>query len=330
MVNQHFVRPTRRGILVALLVTAFSLAPFARRSFADAPKEGTKTVHLLSIGNSFSGNATKYLADIAKANGDTLDFRHCSIGGSTMQQHWDKAQLHEKDPKDPEGLYSTKKGLKEELASGKWDYVTIQQASIKSHDVSTYRPYAKDLYDYVKKYAPQAEVLIHQTWEYRVDDPRFNPSKKPPKGEPATSDQMYEMLTSAYKTIASELNIRRMPVGDAFHAANHDPKWSFKPDATFDPKTAKPGALPDQTHSLNMGWKWGKGKDGKESFSMDGHHASTAGEYLGGLVWYEVLFGKSVVGNKFIPKGLDPEYARFLQEKAHEAVVAAAAPAPEK
>jgi hypothetical protein len=53
---------------------------------------------------------------------------------------------------------------------------------------------------------------------------------------------------------------------------------------------------------------------------MDGHHANLAGEYLGACVWYEVLFNESSVGNKFIPKGLEPEYARFLQETAHKAV----------
>jgi hypothetical protein len=55
---------------------------------------------------------------------------------------------------------------------------------------------------------------------------------------------------------------------------------------------------------------------------MDGHHANLAGEYLGACVWLEVLFQQSAVGNAFVPKGLDPAYARFLQETAHRAVAA--------
>jgi hypothetical protein len=39
-------------------------------------------------------------------------------------------------------------------------------------------------------------------------------------------------------------------------------------------------------------------------------------------VWYEVLFGESPIGLTFTPKGLDVEFARFLQETAHEAVQA--------
>jgi hypothetical protein len=61
---------------------------------------------------------------------------------------------------------------------------------------------------------------------------------------------------------------------------------------------------------------------------MDGHHANAAGQYVGACVWYEVLFGPSVVGNTFVPKGLDPAYAKFLRETAHRAVTAAAAAPP--
>jgi hypothetical protein len=56
-------------------------------------------------------------------------------------------------------------------------FVTIQQRSISSHDVTTYRPYAANLRDYVKKHAPNAELLLHETWAYRVDDPRFSVAK---------------------------------------------------------------------------------------------------------------------------------------------------------
>ena len=49
------------------------------------------------------------------------------------------------------------------------------------------------------------------------------------------------------KEVAKELGIRRIPVGDAFFAADTDPKWGYKPDPKFDPKSAKPPMLPDQT-----------------------------------------------------------------------------------
>ena len=165
---------------------------------------------------------------------------------------------------------------------------------------------------------PKAELLIHQTWAYRVDDPRFSP--KAAAGEPKTQEEMYTMLTAAYKTIAKELGVRRIPVGDAFHIADTDPAWAYKPDTKFDRSTAVAPALPDQTHSLHAGWRW-DAKTGK--LGMDGHHANTAGEYLGACVWYEVLFKESAVGNSFAPDALKPEDVKYLQDVAHRAVEAA-------
>ena len=164
-------------------------------------------------------------------------------------------------------------------------------------------------------------MLVHQTWAYRCDDPRFA-AAKPKPGEPATREAMYQSLTAAYRTIAAELGAPIIPVGDAFNLADSDPKWGYRPDTTFDAKTAQAPALPDQTHSLHAGWQWKKQKDGRQTLGIDGHHANSAGEYLGACVFYEVLFHESVVGNTFVPSGLEPAYARFLQETAHRAVVA--------
>src|SRR5437868_2067532 len=187
-----------------LFALAFALllgfhAPAATPAVAASP---AKTVRLLTIGNSFSGNATHFLADLAKARGNTLVHQPMSIGGAATEVHWTKIQANEKDPQDPAGLYGTK-SLSKVLAGADWDFVTIQQASIKSHDVETYRPFAAQLQDYVRKHAPKAELLLHQTWAYRCDDPRFAP--RTPKVEPSTREAMYESLSSAYRTIAKEL-----------------------------------------------------------------------------------------------------------------------------
>ncbi len=283
-----------------------------------------RTVRILTIGNSFSRNATNHLDDLVRAGGHTLIHTPLVIGGASFQVHADKARKHEANPQDKAGLYGSGLGLKESLAADKWDYVTIQQASIKSHDFATYQPNAGWLRDYITRHAPQAKLLVHQTWAYRKDDPRFTkPSNKP--GEPKTQEEMYRGLTAAYNKIAAELNGKVIPVGDAFFTADTDPKWAYQTDTTFDPKAAKQPALPNQAHSLHVGWRWAKSKDGKKTtLGMDGHHANLAGEYLGACVWYETLFDESPVGNTYIPKGLDAEYARFLQETAHKAVQARA------
>lgn len=301
-------------VLLAALLWSADSADLRAAESATAPK----TVRLFTVGNSFSQNATKYLADIAAAAGDKLIQGRAVIGGSSPEVHWGKVEKNEKDPQDPAGLYSTKQGLKSMLAADKWDFVTIQQASIKSHDVANYRPHAELLCDYIRKHAPGAKVIVHETWAYRRDDPRFmKPSTK--AGEPKTQAEMYEGLRNAYHTIATELGCEVIPVGDAFYLADTDPEWGYKVDTKFDFANAKPKARPDQTHSLHVGWYWPTAPK-KQVLSMDGHHANIAGEYLGACVFYETLFGKSVVENTFVPKGLDAADAKYLRNVAHRAV----------
>ncbi len=305
-----------RASLFSSILFASLLCLAAR---ADETKSG-KTVRLLTVGNSFSHNAMHYLGDIAKANGDTLVLREDIIGGSSFDVHLKRVEIAEKDPKDKAGTYTEGRTLKDDLTQKKWDFITIQQASIKSHDVNTYRPYAKQLADFIRTHNSDATLIMHETWEYRVDDARFS-AKAPKPGEPKSQDEMYDGLRKAYDVIAQELGVKLIPVGDAFHAANRDPQWGYHaPAKPFDSKKAKSGELPDQTHSLNVGWNWKKQTDGSTKLGMDGHHANMAGEYLGACVWYEVLFGKSVENNSFVPKGLDPEYAKFLRATAHRTV----------
>ncbi len=306
--------------LVLALTLAAWLAPFPLGSLRAGPAgpPKTKTVRLLTVGNSFSQNATRYLDGLVKAAGHTLIHRPLVIGGASLEVHWAKAQHFDRDPKDPRGLYG-KKSLCQELQSAAWNYVTIQQASLKSHNLATYRPFAKSLYDYIKKAAPTADILVHQTWAYRLDDPRFLRSATPP-GEPATQKEMYESLTRAYETIAAELGAKLIPVGDAFYRADSHPHWGYQPDKKFDFQKALPPALPEQTHSLHTGWRWIAAKDGQKKLAIDGHHAGIAGQYLAACVFYEVLLAENVVGNSFIPPEIDRAYARFLQETAHQAV----------
>ncbi len=301
-----------------LCFVVFWLLLFTRVTDAGSPSTNLpKTVRLLTIGNSFTQNATRYLASLAKVDGNRLVHLPLVVGGSALSLHWEKVVRNEKDSADPAGLYGSKRSLKLSLAENDWDYVTIQQVSMQSHDVTTYRPYAQHLQEFIKRHAPGAELLIHQTWAYRVDDPRFTEARRKPN-EPATHEQMYQMLAKAYAAVAKELGVRRIPVGDAFYRADTNPQWGYKPVSRSNLQ-ANPEHIPDQPHSLHVGWKETKQKDGSMKRTMDGHHANIAGEYLGSCVWYEILFGQSVVGNTFIPSGIDQDYARFLQETAHSA-----------
>lgn len=269
-----------------------------------------KTIRLFMIGNSFSGNASKYLTAITKSAGDEIVIGKAEIGGAPMQKHWDAVVANEANPEDEKGKPYSGKSLKEKLSAQTWDIVSIQQASINSSNIDTYRPYAEKLRDFIKKLQPQAEVILHQTWAYRVDSKDFG--QRQGGGSTKSQQEMWEASRAAYRTIAGELGLRLIPVGDAFQRVNTDPKWGFKPDEKFDYKNAVAPNLPDQTNSLNNGYAWGK--DGKLGF--DSHHANAAGCYLAGLVWYGKLFGESPEKVTFVPDSVSPEFAAFLRQTA--------------
>lgn len=304
-----------------MLLGAISLAGLTLVSSVAATPE-PKTIRVLTVGNSFAENALTYLPQLARAAGHHLVVGKANLGGCTLERHWRHVAAFEKDPGDKEGSpygggkHSLDKLLKEES----WDFVTIQQVSYRSHDLSTYEPYARDLHRYIKERAPGAKILAHQIWAYRVDDPRFVPKNE--GKEPHTQEEMYRQVRKAYHALAADLKLDGIiPSGDAMFAADTDPTWGYKPDAEFDFKNAEPPARPKQNHSLHTGWYWGKEDDQTQTLRIDGHHASDAGKYLLGCVWFEVLFGESVVDNGFVPKRIDPKFARHLRRTAHDAVV---------
>lgn len=318
-------------LLCFTLITAGCATRGAERQVATPPLLPERdSVRVLAVGNSFSDNATSYLRQLAEAAGNQIVIGRASIGGGRLQQHWAKVDAFQKDPQRPEAKYSSGDTLHDLLSREPWDYVTIQQFSWLSHDTSTHEPWASNLVGYIREHAPDARLLVHQTWAYRVDDRRFDPDHadygKPPGG-PTTQREMYERLTAAYDELAAKFNAVVIPVGDAFYLADTDDRRGFKPD-DIDLSTLEPPTLPDATHSLHVGHMWRKQEDGSMKLGYDGHHASVAGRYLGSCVWFEVLFGESVVGNTFVPEGLDADYAAFLQKVAHKAVVARAKERP--
>lgn len=277
-------------------------------------------IRLLTVGNSFADNAATFLPQICAAGGQVLALVRANLPGCSLEEHWRHITCHEADPTSPAGMpfahpvSGAPVGLRELLALEAWDFVTIQQFSWISAEVATYRPYARDLYDFIATHAPQAEILLHQTWPYRSDDPRYAEGEQ-------TADTMYAGLTAAYRAIAEELGVRLIPVGDAFQAAGHSAEFGFLPDTAFDPANATFPHLPVQTHSLHVGWYWQRHwNTGEYTLQYDGHHAGRIGEYLGGLIFFECLTGQSVLGNAFVPPGMSAADARLLQHFAHDAV----------
>ena len=276
---------------------------------------------LLTVGNSFADNAVFFLPKLAKAADKDIIIYKANLGGHSLEQHAGYLQAYLQDPTDPKGrpypalAGKEKVSLPEALKSQKWDAVTIQQYSRKSPDASTYEPFATQLIAEIRKDAPQAKIFVYQTWAYREDSPTFK--------EGNTQAKMYESLKAAYQTLAQKHGLPIIPVGTAFQNARATEQWTFKfPDPAFDYKNPPANARPDQKGSLNMGWNWIKDKEGKVKFALDANHANEAGRYLAACVFFEVLFGQSVLDNTFVPESLTPEQAAQLRQIAHETVAA--------
>lgn len=275
-----------------------------------------RTVILFLIGNSFSRNATQYLPQLAKEGGHELIIGRAELGGCSLERHWRHAAAFEANPDDANGNpYSGKKSLKALLGENTWDVVTIQQASTYSGDPASYRPYAQNLVHYIKKLQPEAEVVFHQTWAYRSDANYFTRISGDTRAK--SQREMWEHSRAAYHTLAKELGLRIIPNGDAFYAVNSDSQWGYKKDPNFDFKKPAAPALPDQTNSLHVGYRWNKAKT---KLTFDANHANAAGCYLGALVWYGFLFNESPEKLTFVPPGVSPEFAAHLRKVAWQTV----------
>jgi len=296
------------------------------------PTAPRSSVKILLVGNSFSRDATVYLPGLAAAGGKKLISLNVYKGSCALEEQAQAAKASETAPESPQARIFTAEGsanvppglpenfnLKEALQFQKWDYVTIQQFSWLSFQPETYEPHAHVVVDTIRKYAPQAEILVHETWAWREDDPFFGDKKY--RNGTFTSQQMYDELKAAYTKLASTYHLRIIPVGDAFQAAKQTKHWHYVIDPNYDFANPKPGTLPNQDGSLNGGYYWGGPAD-KPTLSLDAHHASYAGRYLGACVMYEMLYNDSVENVSYCPKELKPEQAKELRHIAHETVEA--------
>ncbi len=128
-----------------------------------------KTINVLSIGNSFSQDAQRYLHDLARKEGVAIEAVNLYIGGCSLELHYrnmqgdKRAYALEINGHTGTGFFVS---IKEALLSRNWDYVTIQQASPYSFQEESYEPYLTELAKFIRTMCPKAKLLIHQTWGY--------------------------------------------------------------------------------------------------------------------------------------------------------------------
>ena len=170
-------------------------------------------MNILAIGNSFSQDATTYLHQVAKADGEDITVINLYIGGCSLERHYKNimADAPEYDLQFNGVSTKVKVSIRQVLISRKWDYIVTQQCSPECTVYGSYQPYLDKLAEYIHFYAPEAELIIQQTWAYERDSERLNTLM-------GYSDPefMYRDLKDAYDKAAASIGARLIPCGEAF------------------------------------------------------------------------------------------------------------------
>ena len=216
---------------------------------------------LLSIGNSFSVDAHRWLHDIAVAHGVELYNVNLYIGGCSLMRHWNNAV----ENKAAYDLYiygvsvERKISIADALAMDNWDVVTVQQASPVSGKPSSYEPYLSNLVGLIRQTNPQAKVYFHQTWAYELDAPTQNFLNYD-----RDQRKMYECIVQTTEKEARSIDADLIPSGQVIQYLRENVK-------EFDYA------------------------NGGLSLNRDGHHLSLDyGRYTAGATWFATLFGEKL------------------------------------
>ena len=216
---------------------------------------------ILSIGNSYSADAHRWLSTIAKTGGFDIKAVNLFIGGCTLQSHWNNFINNNADYEiGINGLpRGTKIDIAEALKTEEWDIVTLQQASFYSGKKETYEPYLSNLAKVVRAVVPNAKLYFHQTWAYEIDFDEgifssYDNSQR----------KMYECIVEASEVAAKSINAELIPVGTAIQAVRQGvPEFDYQ--------------------------------NGGLSLCRDGRHLSLDyGRYTAAAMWYRTITGQKI------------------------------------
>lgn len=125
-------------------------------------------MNILCVGNSFAVDAATYVHQIAESIGEDINIHVLYIPGCPINLHWknylskDKAyEFYVNGNKTPLMYCDIFEGLDYK----KYDYVTFQQRSGDSGDVSTFFPELTLLMENLRKHT-NGKYLLHKTWSY--------------------------------------------------------------------------------------------------------------------------------------------------------------------
>ena len=180
---------------------------------------------LLSIGNSFSVDAQRWVHTLAEQNDIDLQTGNLYIGGCSLHRHWDNIEANAADyvyyvNGETEGCPMS---IAAALAMDTWDVITLQQASHVSGEPQSYIPYLTDIAATVRAAQPQAKLYFHQTWAYEVDSE--HPCFKTYNNDQA---EMYRRLQDASLMATKLIDAELLPVGTVIQTLRRElPEFDY-------------------------------------------------------------------------------------------------------
>lgn len=158
-------------------------------------------MNVLSIGNSFSQDATRYLHQIAKSAGVDLTTVNLYIPGCPLDRHYRNMLSGAKayDLQFNGQVTGFTVSLDEALLNREWDVITVQQQSVRSANYDTFCPYGQELVDYVRQCAPKARILLHQTWPVEDGSARLEAAGY------TSAKQMFEKIEANYNRFLADV-----------------------------------------------------------------------------------------------------------------------------
>lgn len=246
------------------------------------------TIRVLCIGNSFSWDAVEQeLVPLCAEKGVEVEIHNLYYGGCSLQQHAQfllrdtAAYSHRVCTNAEPRLVKDTISLRQALRDGKYDYISLQQASHDSGVRNTYEPWLSLLIDSVRAYQPDAQLCWMETWAYSQD--ATHPAY------PRYHNDQQEMYDSIQACLKSEI-------------INHKSKMLLIPCGTAI-QMARQTKLGDTMC-----------RDGY-------HLNYTYGRYTAACVWYEILTGKDVRCNTYKNEQMTKAQRKMAQKAAHRAVM---------
>ncbi len=165
------------SILIVLCGVCPALASGSNSAAQPSEQSERRSLKLLSIGNSFSEDAQRWLYQVAAAAGfQDITIANLYWGGCSLATHWSNANTNYAGyeyQKNTTGAIQRTAGvsIQTALLDEDWDFITLQQASGYSGLADTYNADLTNLIAYVKTYAtnPNMQLGWHMTWAYQSD-----------------------------------------------------------------------------------------------------------------------------------------------------------------